>query len=168
MPEMREIALGSLGSASAQASELALLVELEARWENLRMAPSRSREAGSVTHGLTGIQKAYDAFHSKLVAYNKRFTPDHVPELLLNNPSRLGRWCRAMRDLYLAVEHDPQFHCPVQLLEKADRCAQRLSARLNKDCAGPCGPPRTVRAAIERLGALAQWCADLAGVAAGE
>jgi hypothetical protein len=163
---MSEVVLGSLGPA--QASELALVVELEARWENLRKAPPRSREAGSATQNLTGNQKAYDAFRSKLVAYTKRFTSAHVPELLLNNPSRLGRWCRAMRDLYLAVEHDPQFPCPVHLLEKADRCAQRLSARLNKDWGGPCGPPRTVRAAIERLGALAQWCADLAGVAASE
>jgi hypothetical protein len=71
-----------------------------------------------------------------------------------------------MRDLYLAAEQDPQLPCPVHLLEKADRCAQRLSARLNKDCVGPWGPPRTVRAAIERLGALVQWCADLASVAA--
>src|SRR5260370_13844817 len=39
--------------------------------------------------------------------------PGHAPELLLNNPSRLGTWCRRMRDLCLLVEHDPQCQFPV-------------------------------------------------------
>jgi hypothetical protein len=164
MPEIREAAARNL--APGQATELSLLVELEARWENLRNAPSRSREVGPVTQDLTGIQKAYEAFRSKLLAYNKRFTPAHVPELLLNNPSRLGRWCRAMQDLYLEVEHHPQTHCPVHLLEKAYRCAQRMSVRLNKDCLSPSAPPGTIRAAIESLEALVRWCDALAGVAA--
>ena len=62
---------------------------------------------------MQGNQRAYEVFHAKLVAYNKRHTPAHVPELLLNSPSRLGMWCCRMRDLYLQVEHDPQSHCPV-------------------------------------------------------
>src|SRR5207253_153788 len=56
MAEMREAAVSIPGVA--QATELSLLVELEARWENLRHAPARGREAGSATQDLLGIQKA--------------------------------------------------------------------------------------------------------------
>src|SRR4051812_24114887 len=112
MPEMKE-AVRIL--TPTQAIELALLVELEACWENLRKAPSRSREGQGPTQNLPAIQKAYDVFRSKLVAYNKRYSPPHVPELLLNTPIRLGKWCRAMRELYLEVEHLPQAHSPVHL-----------------------------------------------------
>ena len=34
--------------------------------------------------------EAYDAFRGKLVAYNRRYAPAHVPELLLNTPPRLA------------------------------------------------------------------------------
>src|SRR5689334_15611073 len=117
MPEMTEASVGNLDHA--QATELSVLVELEAHWENMRKSLSRSPEAASTVQALQGKQKAYEAFHSKLVAYNNRYTPPHVPELLLNTPVRLGLWCRMMRDLYLKVEQDPRGHCPVHLLEKA-------------------------------------------------
>jgi hypothetical protein len=150
----------------AQATELSLLVELEARWENLRKAPPREPAAGSVTQTLLGVQKAYDAFHGKLVAYNKRFTPAHVPDLLLNTPFRLAMWCRVMRALYLRVEHDPQMQCPVHLLEKAYRWAERMSVRLNRGPVSRPAPPGSIPAAIRDLEALVQWCEELAGVAA--
>jgi len=130
MPEMREASVGNLNPA--QAAELSLLVDLEARWENLRRPPSRVREAGYGTRELQDRQKAYEDFRRKLAAYNRRYTPAHVPELLLNTASRLGAWCRGMRDLYLRVGHDPRGHCPVHLLEMAYRCADRVGARMNK------------------------------------
>src|SRR5262245_49517085 len=164
MPEMREAAVRNLDPT--QAAELALLVELEARWENLRKDPPRAPEVGPITQTLLEIQKAYEAFHSKLVAYNKRYTPPHVPELLLNTPSRLAMWCRAMRELYLEVEHDPQIHAPVHLLEKAYRWAERMSARMGRGPVSRSAPPSTIRAAVENLGALVQWCDDLAAAAA--
>ena len=117
MPEIQEASVGNIDAA--QAAELSLLVDLEARWENLRKTPLQAAEAGATTQDLHGKQKAYDAFRAKLVAYNKQYTPAHVPELLLNTPSRLGKWCRTMRELYLLVEHNSQGHCPVHLLEKA-------------------------------------------------
>ena len=164
MPEMREAALRNL--PPAQAAELALLVELEARWENLRKTPARAQEAGAVAQDLRRVQQAYEAFHSKLAGYNKRYTPAHVPELLLNTPPRLALWCRAMRDLFLGLEHDPRAPCPVHLLEKAYRWAERVSARLNKDPVSRPAPPGTIRAAAEELGALALWCDGLAAVTA--
>jgi hypothetical protein len=160
MPDRTETALQKLDPA--QATDLSQLVELEARWENLRKPLSRSQEEGPFRQTLLGVQKAYDVFRIKLAAYNKRHKPAHMPELLLNTPSRLALWCRAMRQLYLQVEHDPQAQCPLQLLEKAYRCADRMSLRLNKDPVSRPEPPGTIRGAIEHLGALVQWCDDLA------
>jgi hypothetical protein len=151
---------------AAQAVELSLLVELEAWWENLRKTPSRTQERASDTRTLAGAQKAYDAFRGKLAAYNKQYTPAHVPELLLNTPSRLAGWCRAMQQLYLQVEHAPQALCPRELLEKAYRWADRISDRLNKERISRPGPPAAIRTAIENLGVLVKWCENLASGAA--
>jgi hypothetical protein len=175
MPEVKEASVRTLDLA--QATELSLLVDLEARWENLRKTPlcispqgrgeiqAGAPEMRATTQDLQGKQKAYEAFHAKLVAYNKRFTPAHVSELLLNTPSRLGTWCRMMRDLYLQVEHDPQGHCPVSLLEKAYRWADQVSIRMNKDRVSRPTPLGTIRAVIRDLEALGQWCDDLGRVA---
>jgi len=163
MSEMREASVRTLDPV--QATKLALLVDLEARWENLRKTPSQAAEAGATTQDLHCKQKAYDAFRAQLVAYNNRYTPAHVPELLLNTPSRLGIWCRTMRDLYLLVEHDPEGHCPVYLLEKAYRWANHLGTRMNKDRVNRSTSPDNIQAAIRDLEALGQWCDDLGKVA---
>jgi hypothetical protein len=162
MPEMNQTSVRPL--APAQATELALLVDLEARWENLRKTPSQAAEAGATTQDLHVKQKAYDAFRAQLVAYNKQYTPVHVPELLLNTPSRLGIWCRTMRDLYLLVEQDPKGHCPVCLLEKAYRWADHVGTRMNKDRVNR-STPGNIQTAIRDLEALGQWCDDLGRVA---
>ena len=163
MPEIREASVVSIDAA--QAAELSLLVDLEARWENLRRTPLRPPEVESSTQELQGKQKAYESFHAKLVAYNKKYTPMHVPEMLLNTPSRLARWCWTMRDLYLRVEHEPRGHCPVHLLEKAYQWANRMGVRMNKDAVSRSTPPDTIRDAIRDLEALGHWCDDLAKVA---
>src|SRR5438105_7442838 len=103
----------------AQAAQLCQLVEVEARWENLRRTPSPDPAVRATTADLLGRQKAYELFHTKLTAYNKAYRPGHVAELLLNNPSRLGTWCRRMRDLCLAAAREPQCQCPASLVEKA-------------------------------------------------
>lgn len=144
----------------AQAAELSVLVDLEARWENLRKL-----NLGDSLQDLKARQKAYDAFHAKLVAYNRRYTPTHVTELLLNTPVRLALWCRKMRDLYRLVEHIPQGRCPVHLLEKAYRCADHLATRLHTDPASrPASLPGTSHDTAGALEALAQWCDALASV----
>jgi hypothetical protein len=160
MPEMRAAAV--VATSLEQAIDLSLLVDLEARWENLRKAPPP--EGGHGTQDLQGRQRAYDAYRAKLGAYNKRYAPAHVPELLLNTPSRLGAWCRAMRDLYLQVEQHPRGHCPAHLLEKAYRQADRVGARLNKEPVRRSPPPGTIRAAVLELEALGRWCDGLVGV----
>jgi hypothetical protein len=164
MSELDKASVGTLDPA--QARELAVLVDLEARWENLRYGPSRDSEGRMTPASLLAVQNAYAAFRVKLDAYNKRYRPAHVPELLLNTPLRLGAWCRAMRDLYLQVQHDAQFVSPVALLEKAHRCANRVSGLMKTSPINRSAPPTTVVDAIAELGALVQWCDDIAGAAA--
>src|SRR5438034_10094862 len=100
--------------SSAQARELSQLVEFEAGWENLRVCPPVAQEQAASVKELHQKQKAYEAFHAKLVAYNKGYRPAHVPELLLNTADRLGVWCRRMTDLLRAAQHDSQAYYPVQ------------------------------------------------------
>ena len=160
MPEDAYAHAGSLDLA--QAAELSLLVDLEARWDNLRKL-----NLGHSRQDLQARQKAYDAFHAKLMAYNRRYTPTHVPERLLNTPLRLALWCRKMRDLYRQMEHIPRGHCPDHLLEKAYRCADHLATRLHADPASrPAALPVTIHDTAGALEALAQWCDALAGVSA--
>jgi hypothetical protein len=144
-----------------QATDLALLVELEARWENLRKTPAQASDVKSESYDLRGIQKAYEDFHSKLVAYNKSYTPHHVPERLLNTPVRLAAWCRSMKQLYLWVETYPQMQCPVHLLQKAYRWADRLSCRLNKSRVTRSTAPGTIHTVIQDLETLGRWCDGL-------
>ena len=159
MPEMSEASVRNLDLA--QATILSVLVDLEAGWENMRRIPSAN---SSTTLDLQGRQKTYEAFRAKLKSYNKRYAPEHVPELLLNTPSRLATWCRTMRDLYVLVEHDPQARCPVHLLEKAHQCAAGISVRMHKEPVSRPGPASTIRDVIRNLERLVLWCDDLAQV----
>jgi hypothetical protein len=153
MPEVRHVAEERIGAA--QAAELTVLLDLEARWENLRAARSATPQVAPVTQDLQAMQRAYDAFRAQLRAYQARFSPTHASELLLNTPARLGRWCRHVRDLHLQAG---QAHSLVHLLEKAYRWADRLAGKMGKDRASHATPPGTVEAMIRDLEALAAWC----------
>jgi hypothetical protein len=160
MPEITEVADKTL--ELAQATELAQVVDLEARWENLRNSRLNPAGAGAVTQDLPGKQKAYELFRAKLRGYNKRYAPPHVPELLLNTAVRLGKWCRSMRTLFLCVESTPQARCPVNLLEKAYRWADKVAARMSKSpIHRPASPAASVPAAVQELEAIAMWCDSL-------
>ena len=142
----------------AQALELSQLVELEAGWENLRRHPVQQRLP---REDLIEIQRNYEAFHSKLVHYNRQHTPQHVPELLLNTADRLGRWCANMSILFRRVEADPKARCPVHLVEKAYRRAEAIACRMNHAPITRRSPPGSIQAAIEDLEAVRLWCAAL-------
>ena len=94
-----------------------------------------------------------------------RFTPAHIPELLLNTSVRLATWCRAMRKLHVQIERDPQAHCPVHLLEKAYRWADLVAGKEHKTPITRSSPPASINAAIRDLDMLCQWCTDLANAA---
>jgi hypothetical protein len=135
-----------------QAVELAQLVELEALWENLPHASTNS------TRELIAKQSAYEAYRSRRAAYAALYKVAYDPRALAHTPARLGAWLRAMRDLFARAEADPRCPCPVHLLERARRCAERTAQRLKMEPPAPPPPALTVRAAIEGLEALARWC----------
>ena len=121
MPEVQLVAEEEI--SAAQAAALTVLLDLEARWENLRAARSGTPQVPSATPDLQAMQRAYAAFRAQLRAYQMRFAPTHASELLLNTPARLGRWCRQVRELYLRAGQAAQAHSAVHLLEKAYRWA---------------------------------------------
>src|SRR5437763_12172973 len=96
-------------------AELAVLVDLEARWDNLRA--SRSSAGPCTLQELQGNQRAYELFHAKLVAYNKRYAPPHVAELLVNTPVRLELWCKKMAALFADLDGGVPY--PAHLLSTA-------------------------------------------------
>ena len=68
---MHEAGVNSVPLSLAQAAALAELVELEARWENLRHQPTA--KGGLLPRdALVRKQMAHDAFQAKLLAYNRR------------------------------------------------------------------------------------------------
>jgi hypothetical protein len=162
MPEVRHVAEEEIGAA--QAAELIVLLDLEARWENLRAARQGTPRVSSSAQDLQGMQKAYDAFRVQLKAYQARFSPTHAPELLLNTPARLGGWCRQVRDLHLRAGQSAQAHSPVHLLEEAYRWADRLAGKKGKDCMSRATPPGPAEAVFRDLEALAAWCDALTQV----
>jgi hypothetical protein len=150
----------------AQAMELSQLVDLEARWENLRIYQPAGAGTPSTLTELHQRQKAYEAFLAKLGIYNKAYKPAHVAELLLNNTSRLGKWCWTMHDLVLRIQDDPQAHCPTHLLAKAYRWADRVADRMKQERIARPAPSTTIPAALQELETLARWCDNLSRVAA--
>jgi len=146
--------------SAGQTAELSALVDLEACWENLRAEPLTVERSATLKQ-LQQKQKAYEAFHVKLVAYNKSYRPAHVPELLLNTAERLGAWCRTMSHLHLELPQDPQTHYPHHVLQKAYRWADKLSERLKIERVARPGLDPVVSAAVRELEDLANWCTGL-------
>jgi hypothetical protein len=134
-----------------QAVKLAHLVELEAKWENLPHASTNS------TRELAEKQNAYEAYRARRVAYNGLYQRGREPRALVHTPARLGIWLRAMHDVFARAETDPRCPCPVHLMERARRSAERTALRLKMEPPAV-ARPLTVRAAIEGLETLARWC----------
>jgi hypothetical protein len=139
----------------SRSEELVVLVELEAHWENLRAA--RTSAGPSSLQELQRNQRAYEAFHSKLIAYNKRHAPAHIPELLINTADRLEQWCDKMSALFAGLADGAAF--PSQLLEKAYRLADRIATQ--KRCERAVRPTPGARSAVRELQVLVKWCTEL-------
>ncbi len=154
--------------SSSQATDLCLVVDLEARWENLRMHyQSATPKMGSTRDELHQIQRAHEAFFTRLVAYNKNYKPAHIPEALVNNARRLGLWCRKMQELHRRVQHDSKSRYPVHLLAKAYLWADRLADKIKRERIARPVRSDNIQAAIGELENLAQWCDDLAQAKSG-
>jgi len=165
MTETKEVSSGD--HDLAQAAELLRLVDLEARWENLREMPL-SAAASLSLEDLQAKQHAHRAFHDKLVAYNRRHTPAHVPELLLNTPARLGKWCRTMRDLCRRVGQTTQAQRPTYLAAKAFRWADRIARRLDRRPLTRQSTRGEIGDAVSDLETVCQWCEELERAAPSE
>ncbi len=145
-------------AAPSRTLDLALLVDLEARWENLRSGPTNQE---STHQDLTRKQRAYDAFQAKLFEFNKKYPPGYVAAFQRGTSVRLAAWLRKMRDLYHQVEDAPQLPSPVHLLEKAYRCADGMADKAGKERFRRATAPDTVKATVGELEALERWCSDL-------
>jgi hypothetical protein len=146
--------------ALAQAAALLQLFDLEACWENLRDTPTSAPRSLSLGD-LQKKQNAHRLFQDQLAIYNRRYTPAHIPELLLNTPARLCKWCQRMRELCLRVELSGQGQCPNHLAEKAYRRADKLARRLGKAPVSRQSVAGTLRNVVSELDKLGKWCDDL-------
>lgn len=139
-----------------QASDLMRVIDLQARWENLRIDPTE-RVADFSVSDLHGRQKAYEAFRVKLEAYTARYRATLLPEMTLNAPERVAAWCRVVAAIVRRAEGD----CPVHAVAKAHRLADRIAARLKKEPVGR-APLEKIEDAVPALEAVAAWCDGLA------
>jgi hypothetical protein len=159
VPNSRESAVATLNLV--QATELAAIIELEALWDDMR-------QRTAVTDVPVGLlrkkQIAYEAYRSRLVAFNKRHNTAYDLERSVSTPVRMERWFTELQILYQKLEYNATGFCPVKLIEKAYRLADRLAVRLNTDSFNRT-LPGGLRAAIEELGQLAQWCQHVGAVA---
>lgn len=155
MAQLNESAAGLL--TPAQAAELTRVIDLEARWENMRVDRPGP---GHGTLDLQNRQRAYEAFRARRAAYEVEYRTNRFPELTPNGPDRLGAWCRAVR----AVLHraEPGTEQPAHALEKAYRLTDRLATRLNRVPVVR-GLTDGIEAAIRELDGIIRWCDGLTG-----
>jgi hypothetical protein len=144
-------------SDATRADALAHLVELEARWMNVPSAVATASASVSLA-GLVANQKAFDAYRSHLVAYNRRYRPVYDGVRPANTAARLAAWCRTTADLYRRAG---RAECPVDLLEQAHRCTDRLGTRLNRNLVCRPAAVTSTADAIAGLAAVADWCDGL-------
>jgi hypothetical protein len=143
--------------AASQANALAVVIELESLWENVPVMAAQV-DANEGWRLLSAKQRAFDAYHTHRVAYNRQYQPAYHGERPVATPSRLGAWCRKMAALYRRLDHA---ECPVQLLKKAYRFADQLAARFNTSpCLRALAHTNTADA-VAALGSIADWCDGL-------
>lgn len=159
MSQMSEHAAETLDPA--QAAELVRVIDLQARWENMRAEPTGA-DGGYSTPDLHGRQRTYEVFRSRLAAYTARYKAAEVPETTLNTPGRVGVWCRTVRAVFRRARHEAGAECPTHAIEKAYRLADRIAARLKVEPVGRGSPPDGIAAAVGALDAVILWCDELA------
>jgi hypothetical protein len=149
MIRMSESAVEEL--TPVRATELARVLELQAEWENL------AAERQDSTARLHGVQRAFDIYRSRLLAYTGRENGQTIPELSLNKASRLRAWCQTVRAILLRAA-GPAF--PTHMMAKTHRVVGRLGSRFAIE------PPATTGAtdlaeAIQQLDGVIAWCEAL-------
>lgn len=146
MTQMNENAAERL--TPARATELARVLDLQAQWENLR------RDGNYSTAQLQSLQATFEAYRVRMVAYTARNQSEPLPELSPTQPARLGAWCRTICAVLRRAEGSD---CPIHIVTKAYRVADRIAERLNSKLADR-EPPNDRAAAIRQLGVIIAWC----------
>lgn len=137
----------------ARAAELARVLDLQARWQNLRDGGSQS------TARLQALQVAFENYRVRLAAYTARNQAEPVPELTPTKPGRLGTWCKTVRGVLRRAE---ELECPTHVVAKAHRVADQIAGRLQAEPVVR-GEPTDVAGAVRALEAVIGWCARLDG-----
>ncbi|MBA4189856.1 MAG: hypothetical protein C0467_17880 [Planctomycetaceae bacterium] len=143
-----------------QAAELVRVIDLQARWENMRGNPATGGGSGFSTPDLQGRQKAYEAFRVRLAAYTTRYRASHVPEVTLNTPERVGMWCRAVRAVFRRAGQEFTEY-PTHTVAKAHRLADRIATRLGRPPAEREESSPGLAGAIRNLDAIVSWCEQM-------
>ncbi|AWM39523.1 hypothetical protein GobsT_21400 [Gemmata obscuriglobus] len=148
MPQLSESAAEKL--SAEQATALARILDLQARWENHRDDPAKTATSAA---DLQARQKAFEAFRAALREYTAAHNDSRFPEPTQNIPERLVIWCRALRAVFRRSEGPGSAF----VLMKVHRLADRIAART--------GLPPVERAAvtdrdatIRELDAVIAWC----------
>ena len=153
MPQMNENAAERL--EPVRASELARVLDLQSRWENMRA------DGGDSTAQLQALQKAFEAYRLRLAEYTARHRSEQTPDLSPSGPNRLAAWCKTVRAVFRRAGEGGE--CPSQVVTKAFRMADRIAERVKAEPVGRDTPPTDMPGAIRQLGAVIVWCEALAG-----
>src|SRR5262245_8728470 len=145
----------------AQAAELARVIDLHARWENLRANPARLTAAYSVLD-LQELQRAFEAYRVRQAAYTARYHAAEIPELTRNSPERVGTWCRVVRAVFRRAEREAGSAYPAHAVEESLRLADQIAARRKKDPVERVAPENSIGGAIRILDMVIRWCDGLA------
>ena len=77
-----------------QAAELARVLDLQSRWENMRV------DGGDSIVHLQALQRAFEAYRLRKAEYTTRYRNEQTPDLSPSGPNRFGAWCRALRAVF--------------------------------------------------------------------
>ena len=138
---------------TSQAAGLARVIDLQARWENLRDSAGKP-PSDYTAPDLHGRQKAYEAFRAARADYTSKFRPIEVPETSLNTAERVAAWSRSVRAVFRRAEGG---ECPAAAVEKAYRLADKIASRLKQQPVER-GPLATMADAVAALDEVVQWC----------
>jgi hypothetical protein len=134
-----------------RAAELARVLDLQARWENLRDGGSHS------TAQLQALQGAFEVYRVRMAAYTARNQTEPVPELMPTKPGRLGAWCRTVRAILRRADVSER---PAHLVAKVHRVADRIAERLKAEPVRRAAPTDMADVLWE-LDAVIGWCVRL-------
>ena len=158
MPQLSDSAAEKM--STEQATALARVLDLQARWENHRDDPAKTATS---TADLQTRQKAFEAFRSALREYAVTHNDSRFPEPTQNVPERLVIWCRALRAVFRRAEGPGSAF----LVSKVHRLADRIAARTGL---APVErqPVADRDATVRELDAVVAWCERAAAPAVKE